>query len=360
MIILIKPWSVKAIIAVEFYLEERLLLWYSFYMALVDLHKRRIDYLRISVTDRCNLSCVYCKPRAEMKLLQHRDILTYEEILRLVAVAVPLGISRVRITGGEPLIRRGIVDFVAALGRCAGLEDISLTTNGVLLESMAEALADAGMPRLNISLDSLDARRFRSITGADCWESVWRGIDRAAKLGFFPIKINMVPVKGLNDDEVADFARLTLGRRLHVRFIEFMPIGANDRWRRDECVSSDQVRAVIEREFGALVPFTSSTSAGPSANFQIPGAQGVIGFISPITRHFCKSCRRLRLTADGKIRPCLLSDTEIDVKSPLRDGCDDRELERLLRLALEIKPERHHIAESEPGCFRRTMSRIGG
>ncbi|MGE5172979.1 MAG: GTP 3',8-cyclase MoaA [Betaproteobacteria bacterium] len=329
-------------------------------MALVDPHKRRIDYLRISVTDRCNLKCVYCRPRAEMKLLQHRDILTYEEILRLVTVAVPLGITRVRITGGEPLIRRGIVDFIKTLRRYAGIEDISLTTNGVLLEGMAEALADAGMPRLNISLDSLDARRFSRITGADSWEAVWRGVNRAAELGFFPIKINMVPVKGLNDDEVADFARLTLDRRLHVRFIEFMPIGAHDRWHRDVCVSSDQVRAVIEHEFGRLVPFTSSTSAGPSTNFQIPGANGVIGFISPITQHFCKSCRRLRLTADGKIRPCLLSDTEIDVKSPLRNRCDDGELERLLRLSLEIKPERHHITESEPGCFQRTMSKIGG
>ncbi len=329
-------------------------------MALVDPHHRKIDYLRISVTDRCNLSCLYCKPRSEIKLLEHWDILRYEEILRLVSVAVPLGISHVRVTGGEPLIRRRVVDFLAALRRCTGISDVSLTTNGVLLEKMVAALVDAGKPRLNISLDSLNPQKFREITGHDSWSAVWRGIRLAEEAEFFPLKINMVPVRGLNDDEIADFARLTLDRRLHVRFIEFMPIGARDRWSRDACVPSDEVRSVIERSYGPLAPYTSSSSAGPSANFQIPGALGVIGFISPITRHFCESCRRLRLTADGKIRPCLLSDTEIDVKSPLRGGCDDAEIERLLRIALEIKPERHYIAENVAGCFQRTMSKIGG
>ena len=329
-------------------------------MALIDPHHRRIDYLRISVTDRCNLSCVYCKPRSEMRMLKHGDILTYEEILHLVSVAVPLGISRIRVTGGEPLVRRGIVEFIASLRRFSGIEDISLTTNGVLLADLAEALAQAGKPRLNISLDSLNPAKFHEITGSDNWRAVWHGIKRAEELGFSPLKLNMVPVRGLNDDEVVDFAGLTLDRRLHIRFIEFMPIGAKDRWHKDVCVSSDQVRAAIERKFGELVPFTSSLSAGPSDNFQIPGARGVIGFISPISRHFCDSCRRLRLTADGMVRPCLLSDTEIDIKSPLRHGCDDAEIERLLRHALEIKPGRHHISETELGCFRRTMSKIGG
>jgi cyclic pyranopterin phosphate synthase len=329
-------------------------------MPLMDSHKRRIDYLRISVTDRCNLSCVYCKPRTEMKVLRHQDVLTYEEILRLVRVASPLGISRIRVTGGEPLIRRGIVDFIAQLKGCGGIEDISLTTNGVLLEDMASALFAAGMPRLNISLDSLNAQRFLRITGNDSWHKVWRGIARAEEVGFFPIKINMVPVRGMNDDEVVDFARLTLDRRFHVRFIEFMPIGADSRWNRDTCVPTTEVRAAIERALGPLVPIDPAGSAGPSDNYQIPGALGVIGFISPITRHFCETCRRLRLTADGKIRPCLLSDTEIDVKSPMRSGCDDAELERLLRLSLEIKPDRHHVNDQDARCFQRTMSRIGG
>jgi cyclic pyranopterin phosphate synthase len=247
-----------------------------------------------------------------------------------------------------------------ALKRIAGLEDISLTTNGVFLADMAEDLVHAGMPRLNISLDSLSPQKFLRITGSDSWGRVWRGIDRVEELGFFPVKLNMVPVKGLNDDEIVDFARLTLKRRFHVRFIEFMPIGARDRWSRDSCVPSGEARTMIERELGPLVPFSSGNSGGPSANFQVPGAQGVIGFISPITRHFCESCRRLRLTADGKIRPCLLSDTEIDVKSPLRGGCDDAELERLLRLSLEIKPERHYLNEMSDSRFQRTMSKIGG
>ena len=330
-------------------------------MALTDSHHRRIDYLRISVTDRCNLACIYCKPRTEMKALEHSDILSYEEILRLVSIAARLGIAHVRVTGGEPLVRLGIIDFITALGRIKGIEDVSLTTNGVLLADMAEALVRAGKPRLNISLDSLKAQRFREITGSDAWEAVWRGINRAEELGFFPLKLNMVPVGGVNDDEAADFARLTLKRRIHVRFIEFMPIGARDRWHKDVCVSSDQVRAVIEREFGPLTPFTSSSqSAGPSANFQIPGAQGVIGFISPISKHFCDTCRRLRLTADGKIRPCLLSDTEIDIKATLRGKADDAEVERILRLALEIKPERHHLKENVSECFQRSMSKIGG
>jgi cyclic pyranopterin phosphate synthase len=329
-------------------------------MTLYDPHKRLIDYLRISVTDRCNLSCIYCKPRAGMKVLPHREILSYEEIRRLVALAVPLGITRVRVTGGEPLVRRGIVEFIASLTAQPGLKDISITTNGVLLDELADGLMRAGKPRLNISLDSLDPQKFRTITGSDSYERVWRGINRAEELGFFPLKINMVPVRGMNEDEVANFARLTIDRRFHVRFIEFMPIGADDRWHRDSCVSASEIRAVIEREVGPLTPFSPGDSAGPSDNFQLPNARGVIGFISPITRHFCGSCRRLRLTADGKIRPCLLSDTEIDIKASLRGGCDDAELERLFRLALEIKPDRHYVNESGPGCFQRTMSRIGG
>ena len=329
-------------------------------MPLYDTLHRCIDYLRVSITDRCNLSCVYCKPQARLQMLPHREILRYEEILRLVSVAVGLGIAHVRITGGEPLVRRGVLDFIAELKKIKGISDISLTTNGVLLDEMAAGLRDAGVSRINISLDSLNARKFFEITGSDSWGRVWRGINRAEETGFSPLKINMVPVKGVNDGEVTDFARLTRERNIHVRFIEFMPIGANDRWHRESCVTAGEIRAAIEREVGPLAPFTKEKSAGPSDNYQIAGARGVIGFISPISKHFCASCRRLRLTADGKIRPCLLSDTEIDVKSPLRGGCDDRELERLLRLALEIKPERHYITKTGAGCSHRAMSRIGG
>ncbi len=336
------------------------MLWYSFSMPLYDPLSRRIDYLRISVTDRCNLSCLYCKPRTRLKVLPHDEILKYEEILRLTGVAVRLGISHVRITGGEPLIRRGVTGFIASLRALDGIEDISLTTNGVLLAELAPGLREAGVSRLNISLDTLDPMKFSRITGMDAWENVWRGIAVSEELGFDPVKINVVPVRGVNEDEIAAFARITLDRALHVRFIEFMPIGAKDRWHRDVCVTSDEVRAVIEREFGPLAPFASRRSAGPSNNYQIAGAKGVIGFISPITKHFCKSCRRLRLTADGKIRPCLLSDTEIDIKTPLRGGCDDQELERLLTVALEVKPEQHYLGTGSADCWQRTMSGIGG
>lgn len=329
-------------------------------MGLVDHSSRCIDYLRVSVTDRCNLSCMYCTPRTRLKLLPHAEILRYEEILRIVSVAAALGISHIRITGGEPLLRREIAAFIGSLKAMTGIEDVSLTTNGVLLAGMASALRDAGISRLNISLDSLNPERFTEITRSGRWSDVWRGISAAEQAGFDPIKINMVPVKGVNDDEVSAFARLTLARALHVRFIEFMPVGANDRWHTDNCISGGQIREIIEREFGRLVPLSLKQSAGPSDNYRIPGARGVIGFISPISKHFCASCRRLRLTADGKIRPCLLSDTEIDVKSPLRGGCGREELERLLRAALDIKPERHYIGQKGAACCERTMSRIGG
>lgn len=295
-------------------------------------------------------------------MLRHDEILSYEEILRVASTAVRLGIVHIRVTGGEPLVRRGIVEFIFNLSRLPGVKDVSITTNGILLDEMAEGLKQAGVSRLNISLDTLRPERFKNITGSNDWFLVWQGIARAESLGFHPIKINMVPVRGVNDDEIGSFARLTLERPIHVRFIEFMPIGAGDRWSTQRCVTGDEVMSVIERQLGRLEPVSGQSQAGPSDNYKAEGAKGVIGFISPITKHFCSSCRRLRLTSDGKIRPCLLSDTEIDVKSPMRGGCNDAEIERLLRLAINIKPERHYInlEEVASSCYQRTMSRIGG
>lgn len=295
-------------------------------------------------------------------MLRLDEILSYEEILRVASTAVRLGIVHIRVTGGEPLLRRGIVEFIFNLSRLPGVKDVSITTNGILLDEMAEGLKQAGVSRLNISLDTLRPERFKNITGSDDWFLVWQGITRAESLGFYPIKINMVPVRGVNDDEIGSFARLTLERPIHVRFIEFMPIGAGDRWSTQMCVTGDEVMSVIERQLGRLEPVSGQSQAGPSSNYKVEGAKGVIGLISPITKHFCSSCRRLRLTSDGKIRPCLFSDTEIDVKSPMRGGCNDAEIERLLRLAINIKPERHYInlEEVPSSCCRRTMSRIGG
>ncbi len=295
-----------------------------------------------------------------MQVLPHADILRYEEIHRLVAVAAQLGISHVRITGGEPLVRRGLLSFIASLRDISGIEDVSVTTNGVLLEGMAEGLREDGIGRLNISLDTLRPERFAAITGSDAWEKVWRGIEKAEACGFTPVKINMVPVRGVNDDEVTQFARLTLERGIHVRFIELMPIGAGGCSSGGACVPSAEVREAIEHALGPLEPAKPGTGAGPARNFRLAGGRGVIGFISPMSQHFCTSCRRLRLTADGKIRPCLLSDTEIDIKSPLRGGCGDDELVRLLQAALAIKPARHYVAGTAGGRFERTMSRIGG
>lgn len=295
-------------------------------------------------------------------MLRHDEILTYEEILRVASTAVRLGIVHIRVTGGEPLLRRGIVEFIFNLSSLPGVKDVSITTNGILLDETGEGLRQAGVSRLNISLDTLRPDRFKIITGSNDWSRVWQGIARAESLGFYPIKINMVPVRGVNDDEIGAFARLTLERPIHVRFIEFMPIGAGDRWSTQRCVTGDEVRTVIEQQLGRLEPVSGQSQAGPSDTYKAAGAKGVIGFISPITKHFCSSCRRLRLTSDGKIRPCLLSDTEIDVKSPMRGGCNDAEIERLLRLAINVKPERHYInlEEVASGCCRRTMSRIGG
>jgi cyclic pyranopterin phosphate synthase len=329
-------------------------------MTFVDPLNRRIDYLRVSVTDRCNLACVYCSPRNTVRMLPHHDVLRYEEIYRVVSVAVPLGITHVRITGGEPLLRRGLLPFISSLGRVPGITDISITTNGVLLAEMAEGLRAAGIGRLNISLDTLRPDRFTAITGSDEWQKVWAGIGEAEKCGFTPLKLNMVPVRGVNEDEVAEFARLTLDRDIHVRFIELMPIGSGGPAYGERCVPGGEVREAIERVFGPLAPAGKAVGAGPAQNFRINGGRGIVGFISPMTKHFCSECRRLRLTADGKIRPCLLSDTEIDVRTPLRGGCSDGELERFLRMALEIKPERHYASSWRGGCFERTMSGIGG
>ncbi len=331
-------------------------------MTLLDPSNRPIDYLRVSVTDRCNLACTYCKPRRSVAMLPHAAILRFEEILRIVSVAASLGISHVRVTGGEPLVRRDVLPFIAKVRAVPGVDDVSVTTNGLLLGEMAAGLRAVGIERLNISLDTLRPERFAAITGSGAWDRVWRGIAAAEGLGFHPIKLNVVPVRGMNDDEVIDFAGLTKDRDVHVRFIEFMPIGAGrgNRDHADACVPAAEIRGRIEAAFGPLEPAGRDKGAGPSRNFRIPGGRGVLGFITPVTEHFCGGCRRLRLTADGKLRPCLLSDGEIDIKTPLRGGCDDGELERLLRLAIAAKPVRHAIARSaEPG-FARTMSRIGG
>jgi cyclic pyranopterin phosphate synthase len=299
--------------------------------------------------------------------LKHKEILRYEEIVRILSVAVRIGVKKIRITGGEPLVRKDIAHFVELIRSIEGIRDLSLTTNGVLLEQHADALADAGLDRVNVSLDSLKPDRYREITRGGDIADVFRGIRAAEKAGLDPIKINMVPVRGINDDEIGDFALMTRRFPYQVRFIEFMPFGVPEVWNPERFISAEEIKSAVEKT-GSIIPVKLRKS-GPARYFRFDGAPGVIGFISPLSNHFCGECNRLRLTADGKLRPCLFSETEIDLKSALRNDASDAEIERLIRLSIEIKPEGHHMSVRNAelrGCIEakkgsaRPMSRIGG
>ncbi|MBW2561669.1 MAG: GTP 3',8-cyclase MoaA [Deltaproteobacteria bacterium] len=332
---------------------------------MIDKHNREINYLRISITDRCNLRCVYCMPKEGVSFIGHEDILSYEEILRIVNVAVKTGISKVRVTGGEPLVRRGVVEFLSSLKKVEGLRDISLTTNGVLLEGCAEAIFDAGIRRINISLDSLAPDRYRDITRGGDLGSVIRGIRKAHHTGFSPVKINVVAIRGFNDDEILDFAKLTMDRPYQVRFIEFMPIGDSALENDLGYFSNDEVMQHIDgfSPLEPVIPTRRDNMDGPARLYTLKGAQGKIGFISAISHGFCSSCNRLRLTADGHLRACLLADEPTaDLKTPLRNGCTDFELETLIRDLISKKPDSY-----KTGCHQghrkkcaTNMSSIGG
>ncbi len=328
-------------------------------VSLLDRFNRRIDYLRIPVTDRCNLRCRYCMPEEGIELIPHESILTFEEIIRVVEVFAKSGISKIRLTGGEPLVRRGIVSLIRRLRQINGIDDLSLTTNGLLLEAFAEPLFGAGLKRINISLDSLRPERFYHITRRDAFHEVWAGIERSLQVGLHPVKLNVVAMRDFNEDEILDFARLTLERPLHVRFIEYMPSGAGQPWNRETVLTIDRIRDKIER-FASLSEEDSEGHNGPATTYRWKGARGSIGFISPVSRHFCEQCNRLRLTSDGKLRTCLFSDDEIDLKAHLRNRCDDRKLGELLELALRRKPRGHTINTHYFRKCQRNMSSIGG
>ncbi|MDO8785572.1 MAG: GTP 3',8-cyclase MoaA [Syntrophales bacterium] len=338
---------------------------------MIDKYNRTINYLRISVTDRCNLRCVYCAPREGRALLGHDDILRYEEILRVIRIAVKTGLVKVRLTGGEPLIRRGIVDFIASLKSVEGIADISLTTNGTLLEGFAERLFDAGVKRINISLDSLHAGKYADITRGGNLDAVLRGINKVYSVGFSPIKINIVAIKGFNDDEILDFTRLALHRPYQVRFIELMPIGQAGRENNGKYLSNDIVKERIGRFYrlestnGDCEPGNRNDGLhlrGPAQIFKIAGGAGEIGFISPFSHQFCHACNRLRLTANGHLRACLLSEEEADLKGPLRNGFSDADLEGLIKTVIAGKQRQYNMACSESHIKRcvRDMSSIGG
>ena len=321
-----------------------------------DSFQRPISYLRISVTDRCNLRCVYCMPPEGITLIPHADILRYEEILSVVRVAAEMGINRVRLSGGEPLARAGLADFVRMLSDVTGIDDLSLTTNGVLLKDLAAGLKAAGLKRVNISLDSLKRGRFKEITGHDRLPDVLEGIKAAEVAGLAPIKINVVVMRGVNEDELLDFARLTVDG-WNVRFIELMPI-LNRGARQPEFVSAKEMSDTIS-SLGTLEPCSPPTGNGPANYYQLPGAKGSIGFITPVSDHFCFKCNRLRLTADGKLLPCLLAGEEIDLRSALRAGASPEDIRQLILKAVASKPEGHRVSQGVVGQ-KRPMTQVGG
>ena len=321
---------------------------------------RPIDTLRVSITDRCNLRCIYCMPPEGVKLIAHDEILTFEEIERMARAAVRAGVRKVRITGGEPLVRKGVTELVKRLSRIREIYDLPMTTNGVLLAGMARELKSAGLSRVTVSLDTLRPERFEKIAGRPELPRVLEGIGAAIDAGLLPLKVNVVLVPGRNDDEVLDFLGLARRLDLEVRFIERMPMG-----HRQGCGMSDdgyvataKIRAEIEAAVGPLEPLPPAPGAStrPAKVFGLPGGRGRIGFISPLTEPFCRHCSRMRLTPGGRLRACLAQELELDVKGPMRAGIDDEGLSALFVQAVDMKPVQ------DAACFasERLMSQIGG
>jgi cyclic pyranopterin phosphate synthase len=326
--------------------------------AVHDTYERTIDYLRISVTDRCNLRCIYCMPTEGVRHFEFKDILTHEEITRVARIAARLGVRKIRLTGGEPLLRKNLPFLIESLHNIRGIEEIGITTNGLLLKRYAASLAAAGLQRVNVSLDSLRAERYGDITRGGDIRDVFEGIHEAERAGLRPVKINMIPIRGINDDEIEDFAMLTKYSSYQVRFIEFMPVGQRRLWAEKKYIPT---REIMER-VSALSPIAPVRvrKFGPARYYRFQDAPGVLGFISPISHHFCAECNRLRLTSDGKLRPCLFSEREVDVRSALRTGVPDDGIERLVRQAVEVKPKRHALDSGAPREPLKPMSSIGG
>lgn len=314
---------------------------------------RKINYLRLSITDRCNLRCFYCIPGGGWEKLPCQEILRYEEMLHLARVAVAQGIRKIRVTGGEPLVRRGVVEFIHNLHQVRGLQEVCLTTNGVLLGETAPALYAAGLRHLNLSLDTMKRQRYQELTGSDNFREVVAGLEKAASLGFNPIKINCVVLKDLNDDELLDFVRLARERPFQVRFIEFMPAVSQGKWARHFLPMAEVRRRLAS--LGAGEPVAPESVAGPARIFSFPGFRGELGFISSVSEHQCPTCNRLRLTAAGSLRPCLFGAAELDVKGPLRQGATDQALGEIFQEAVRRKE-----AARDTFLPGRAMVSIGG
>ena len=325
----------------------------------MDGFNRTIDYLRVSVTDRCDFRCVYCMPEEGLAWLRRDQILSYEEIVEIVEAAATVGVRAIRLTGGEPLLRRDLPRLVAAIARVNGIEDIALSTNALLLEEQLPELVAAGLRRVNVSLDTLQPERFEAIARRPGLDLVLRGIDAAVAAGLRPVKINCVVMRGRNDDEIADFAALTRDRAVFVRFIEVMPVHENLALARDAYVSSDEI---LERvaAMGEIEPVPGPGGNGPARYFAFPDAAGAVGVISPLSHDYCERCNRVRLSADGRLRLCLFGDYAVDLRGPLRAGAGRQAIAGLLSSAMHIKPERHHLRLGETASQMRAFSEIGG
>lgn len=326
---------------------------------MVDNNNRIINYLRLSVTDKCNLRCIYCMPEEGVEFMPHAEILTYEEMLVIIKLCVQKGIRKLRLTGGEPLIRKGVIDFIKKASQLDGLQEVTLTTNGVYLKEFGQSLRESGTFRINVSMDTLRPDRFFNITRRDVFDRVWAGIEEAESAGLSPIKINTVIMRGVNDDEILDFARITYRKPYHVRFIELMPVGDPDRWTPDRFLSAKEVFDKISI-LGKIIPVSSDPLDGPARRFTLEGSKGEIGLIGALSYHFCENCNRLRLTADGKLRGCLFSDNETDIKEPLRNGANEQYMLKLIEETIQNKPRSHGQAVWQPRKCSRSMNGIGG
>ena len=327
----------------------------------IDPFGRAITYLRISLTDRCNLRCVYCMPKDGLQWQPRADQLSAEEIARVVETAAQGGVKRVRLTGGEPLVHPQIVEIVRRIASIPNIEEVSLTTNAILLECLAQPLADVGLKRVNISLDSLDADKFRRITRGGDLTRVWKGIAAAERARLAPLKLNTVIVRGLNADELPALARLTIENDWHIRFIEVMPIGNAQDWGQGFPAPSERYVSVHEMRAALstfdLQPMTAPVGNGPARTFRIPNALGTVGFISPLGEHFCQNCNRLRLTSDGRLRSCLVIPAEVSLRDAVRS---EKPLEDFFQQAIAQKPEHHDMLVAMPAGSQRGMSQIGG
>lgn len=326
-------------------------------MSIVDSYGRKIKYLRMSVTDRCNLRCSYCMPADGVQKHARADMLSYEQLFRVAKASVAIGVEKIRITGGEPLVRKGILGFLADLKQIPGLKKLVLTTNGIYLGEMAIELRNAGVESLNISLDSLRPEAFFRITRGGDLNKVLAGIAAAEKIGFKHLKINMVVMRGVNDDEVLNFAALTINKPFNVRFIEYMPTLKEKNWQ-SLMVPGDELISRLSEQY-QLQKMTYEALDGPAVNYQIPGAVGKLGFITPISSHFCQDCNRIRVTSSGAVKSCLFDDGKMSLK-PYLDSNDDDSLRNVLRNVAALKPLRHAMMSGEADNHMPNMSQIGG